>query len=301
MSGRARRMWMVTLGVLAAGLSAVAVAWACTPTADMTVDRASGPPGTQVTLTGTKFDQGIVEIRWATTDSAPIATAQGPDFSLTVTIPDAAPGYYQFGGVGYTRDGQAAGEAYVSFQVTAPAGQQTAPPAAPTQPGHRPAASRPDSRPSAERRPATDHAVTVAPAAHAAPADPAPAAAATPAAEPVAAAAPAAAQPAERPSRTSTTAAAPRRHAAPRAAAQRAPALRDPVAPVRLDRSTPARRTPSRDAWAPSGAARDQGAGLSAQLAVGAGLLGAGLVALFAGFGVAELRRRRAPAGRRRR
>src|SRR5436189_439849 len=105
MTAGVRRLWLMGLGIVAALLAAVAVAWACTPTAELRMDRSSGAPGTVVNLTGRGFSDGLVELRMDSTDSAPIATASGPTFAISMTIPETTPGWHVFGAVGYDADG----------------------------------------------------------------------------------------------------------------------------------------------------------------------------------------------------
>ncbi len=94
----------------------------------------------------------------------------------------------------------------------------------------------------------------------------------------------------------------------PAAPAAATPRQRDPFARSQRtgpqpypERTTPAAASETPDpaeVWTPKrgGAAEDASAGPSAQIAIGAGLLAVGLVALFGGFAVAEVRRRRATA-----
>jgi hypothetical protein len=71
-------------------------------------------------------------------------------------------------------------------------------------------------------------------------------------------------------------------------------ARHDPLVPAAKDRASHA-------PWAPAASPAGSGSGgIEAPLALGIGLLAAGLVALFAGFAVAEVRRRRSPVRSRR-
>ncbi|MDP9023286.1 MAG: hypothetical protein M3N57_11460, partial [Actinomycetota bacterium] len=57
----------------------------------------AGPAGTQVTVTVEGFADGPVEIRWDDRDGPLLATAEGPDFTVEVTVPaDASPGQHTF-------------------------------------------------------------------------------------------------------------------------------------------------------------------------------------------------------------
>lgn len=286
---RLQRWWMGIVAVLTAALGAVAVAWACTPTADMTIDPGSARAGMPVTITGTGFDQGIVEIRMDSTSSAPLATAQGPSFSVTLTVPETSPGYHTFGAVGYNAEGVAVGEASVPFEVTA---EESAPAqsVAPTVP-------RQSSPPAAGGKPVSG-ALERAPRAERPRAD----------REPVRASAPAAVAPAAEiataPLAADSATAAPAREARPPRAAAGAPrpfSALARVGRVELIPPAPERGRSPADPWQARSSAADQdSAGPGGQIAIGAGLLAVGLVALFGGFAVAELRRRRALAGARR-
>ena len=86
---------VLALSVLVA---VAALAWACVPTARITLSQSSGAPGTQVTVTGTGFNEGLITLRWndVTTLDTVQATGgnetQGHGFVKVVTIPAAAPG-----------------------------------------------------------------------------------------------------------------------------------------------------------------------------------------------------------------
>lgn len=57
----------------------------------------AGPAGTQVTITVAGFEGGPVEVRWDDRDGPVLATADGPDFTVEVTVPtDASPGRHTF-------------------------------------------------------------------------------------------------------------------------------------------------------------------------------------------------------------
>lgn len=295
MSGSQRRLWVGIVAVIATAMSAAAVAWACTPTADMTAGPGSGAPGTQVTFTGTGFDRGIVELRMDSTTSAPLATVQGPSFSVTLTVPETSPGYHTFGAVGYNSEGVAVGEASVPFEVTgasAEPAQSVAPtvPQSSGRPATRPATGAvervsPSPRSQADRR-SSDR--DVAPSAGT-PAVAAPGADELPAPAP----------------RTAVPDRADAVRSGQGARTARTPDSARPLGGIRRiepGAQEPARAAAPQDLWATSSNAGDeQNATPGGQLAIGAGLLAFGLVALFGGFAVAELRRRRALAGARRR
>jgi hypothetical protein len=98
--GRLPRALSVALAILAVAACGAAVAWACTPSAFISVQGAGGqdfgPAGSQATVQGSGFSDGAkVQIRWNSADGPTLATATGPRFSVAVTIPaNAADGVY---------------------------------------------------------------------------------------------------------------------------------------------------------------------------------------------------------------
>lgn len=287
MNRRARLMVLSILGTVSVCLAMAALAWACTPQAFISLSPSSGPPGTAVTVSGHGFVAGgRVDIRMGAVNGAPIATATGATFAVTVTIPQsAAAGYQLLGAIGYDTAGQAQGSAAQTFlvhsdAVAAPKAtqpgvrspQQQNPPSPVRGHGHAPSAVRPHhTTPAARSAPAT---VLFSAPAVANPTTPA------------TVVRPAASQPAA---------------ALPQApvdqAVHAAPQHRLGLAPV------PAAHVPSHaDSWPAAASGQTDTSSGSAwnQLTVGIGLLAIGLVALFGGFAVAELRRRRAPVRARR-
>ncbi|HVE46580.1 MAG TPA: hypothetical protein VNA57_07535 [Acidimicrobiales bacterium] len=115
----------VRLTALLVPLAAVAVgagglAWACVPMPFMSVQpRASGPPGSEVTVIGASFP-GPVDIRWNGHDGALLASAEGPDFSRMVKIPETPEGLYVVFGVARDPAGGVAATASAAFQVIGP-------------------------------------------------------------------------------------------------------------------------------------------------------------------------------------
>ena len=98
MKNRTRIVLSVVLA-LSALVGVAALAWACVPTARITLSQQSGPPGTIVTVNGTGFlPAGPVTIRW--NDEQALATVEasngddnaGHTFSANVQIPQAPPG-----------------------------------------------------------------------------------------------------------------------------------------------------------------------------------------------------------------
>ena len=311
MSDRARLLGLSLLAVTAAGLWVVAIAWACTPQAFVSLSPSSGPPGTVVTVSGRGFvADAPVEIRMGAVDSAPVATATGPTFAVTVAIPqDAAAGYRLVGATGYDRDGQVEGSTARAFRVTGTAAPSTAPARqAPASRHARPRHATPSpartpvrhSAPSQSRhalhpaRPALRGRPPAA-AVHAAPAHAAPATAVG--GTHALGAVNAGGQPAGKARTVSEVNVA--RHADGPWAwhARSARAHHAAAAPARRGATQTGRSAPWDVARAPDS---QRSGGPTTGLAIGAGLLAAGLVALFAGFAVAEVRRRRAPARTRR-
>src|SRR3954454_18928449 len=149
MTRRARVIWLSVVGIATAGLGVAAIAWACTPQAFISVSPSSGPAGSVVTVTGNRFAaDGRVELRVGSVDSAPIATATGPTFSVQVTIPqDAKPGQTVIiGALGYDQDGQPAAQPAAGFTIPGP---KTAAPAATRPAPKRATVERPASAPKA--------------------------------------------------------------------------------------------------------------------------------------------------------
>lgn len=90
---------MMFLGLIAC-LSAVQLAWACTPAATAESSSSAGPSGTIVKITGKGFlgpeaSSAPVEIRWNSPTGPVLTATNGPEFSVPVTIPqDATAGLF---------------------------------------------------------------------------------------------------------------------------------------------------------------------------------------------------------------
>ena len=84
---------------------------------ELRLSPASGPPGTQFVITGTGFAAGEVEIHWGDQSGPILATATGPDFSVTAEVPESAPNSRPV--VAVVRNGTAVSTSSASFQVTA--------------------------------------------------------------------------------------------------------------------------------------------------------------------------------------
>lgn len=127
--------------VMLSGLSAVvvlmaaSVAWACIPQPRLITlqPRASGPAGTKVTVAALGFDPGRAEIRWNAGDGELLGTANGPEFSVEVIIPDSDVGLYQMVVLARSASGEIGNTNTVSFEVTGE-GESAGTPPSPTQP-----------------------------------------------------------------------------------------------------------------------------------------------------------------------
>lgn len=284
MNRRTRLMVLSTLGAASVCLAMAALAWACTPQAFISLSPSSGLPGTVVTVSGHGFvSGGPVEVRMGAVNGAPITTATGSTFAVTVTIPQSAAGGYQtLGAIGYDTSGQAQGSAAATFLVQrdAPAPLTPKQPAGRLQHGHTPPAAR------SHHTTPVAHSHHPTPAARSAPAlvvSSTPAVTGTPTPAPV-----------FRPAASLPAVALPQApvHKALRLAPHHDLLVSEPKARIVASHAQP---------WPAASAPTDthSGGGVN-PLALGIGLLATGLVALFAGFAVAEVRRRRAPVRARR-
>ena len=274
-----RRITMATFSVVAPLLLVgAAVAWACTPSAYISVEPARGAAGSHVTLYGLEFADGPVQIYW-NSNGPLIGTTRGPEFTTGVFIPQsAATGTGYVYAVGMNRDGTVAGAARAAFVVT---GANSSPPPGGGQTGGTPGRTAPSvggSRAASPASPAVGARPGVSGGGGAAPAPAVPGAPGSGAgiAAPVGAAAPAGAAPGA----VGT--------AAPGAAA---------------DAGVPSEAAVSGDLWSGFRSGGEAPALLGppppssgSGSALGVGLIGAGLVALFAGTLVAVTRPRRSAA-----
>ena len=85
-----------------------------------TVAPSSGPAGSRITVTGTGFDPGPVDIRWGGASGPVIGAGMGPDFTVEATVPDEPAGT-RSSVVAVPRDGGEA-SAPAAFVVAPPAG-----------------------------------------------------------------------------------------------------------------------------------------------------------------------------------
>jgi hypothetical protein len=90
---KARRL--TALAFLASLTALAGAAWACGPSfGPLAVSPSQGQPGSKMTVSGSGFHDGSVEIRWNGPNGPLLATASGHDFSVRVTVPDVNPGVY---------------------------------------------------------------------------------------------------------------------------------------------------------------------------------------------------------------
>ena len=91
------RLSLLGLLVLTVSAAVAALAWACVPTANISLSPQSGPAGTLVTVKGTGFYQGTVSISWNGTEPLGVVDVtdgteqQGYGFTTQVTVPSTAP------------------------------------------------------------------------------------------------------------------------------------------------------------------------------------------------------------------
>ena len=86
---------MAAVGGLAGGLLVLAgVAFACTPQAMIQVSAPSAPAGETITVTGNDFQAAPVSIHLTSASGPVLGTAQGPQFSTPITVPDASVGIH---------------------------------------------------------------------------------------------------------------------------------------------------------------------------------------------------------------
>lgn len=111
---RAAATGLVAAAVVTVALLGLGPASAATV---LTVSPASGPPGTEMVVTGSGFAALPVEIRWGGLSGPVIATAAGPAFSVPATVPDSLPNSVPVMAV--VTNGNSVSTSSASFQVTA--------------------------------------------------------------------------------------------------------------------------------------------------------------------------------------
>lgn len=94
--------------------------WACVPQPLISLQpSASGPPGSQLALTGLAFGQGPVEVRWNAVDGPLLAQGSGPTISGPINVPQTPEGLYSIIAFNRAPDGTVGSSSRASFQVTA--------------------------------------------------------------------------------------------------------------------------------------------------------------------------------------
>ena len=115
-----------SFGLLTALVAALVLLWAAPGWADpeLRVSPAAGAAGSEVTVSGTGFEETEVEIRWGSRSGPLLGTAQGPAFTVTLQVPDSPPNSYPV--VAVFTAGNTVTTSNASFQVT-PAAEPAVP------------------------------------------------------------------------------------------------------------------------------------------------------------------------------
>lgn len=117
------RRWFICLALVAVVFCTGGLAWACVPVPQALTSLApssSGPPGAEVTVNGLGYDEGPIEVRWNGVGGQRLASTNGPNFSVPVTIPDAMEGLYAIVVVSRAPDGSIGSAGSAAFQVVLP-------------------------------------------------------------------------------------------------------------------------------------------------------------------------------------
>lgn len=300
-----RRNCIVLLGAMGVLAATAALAWACTPQSFINLNPTSARSGDTVTVTGKGFISGPVEIHWNGTNGPLLTTATGPSFTVNVTIPSTGPGTYYVQGVARTGDGAIIGNAVRALQVQAAPAASPSPKTSAPATNNAAAAPAPSSKPTATAPTRTHAQGQKSPVSHARPV-----ASNHPSISRSSAShsdhAPAPSTPAIAKGKSGQAVFADSLPPVPSAAKSATslggwhpfnqshiPSLVGGPAAGHATTGNP--RSGLSGGIHPTGKAITGGSG--SQLAIGAGVLGLGLVLLFGGFAIAEVRRRRVPAG----
>ncbi len=124
-----RRLCVLSLVVLGSFSGWAALAWACTPQASIHVNPTDGRAGDSVAVTGEGFTANTaVQFRWDSSSGPLLATAntaKDGTVALNVTVPDAGPGVYYLQATAHTPDGYTATPSR-AFRLLAPAAPEPA-------------------------------------------------------------------------------------------------------------------------------------------------------------------------------
>src|SRR5688572_13056053 len=93
------RTIMLALALAAVTVAGAALAWACTPTANVSSQGSFGAgvgaAGTPATVAVSGYSEGAaVQVHWNGADGPVLATGTGPAFTTQVTIPNVPDGIY---------------------------------------------------------------------------------------------------------------------------------------------------------------------------------------------------------------
>ncbi len=113
-----RRGGVLCLACAASVLASAAIAWACVPASYLWMEPAFGTPGKAVTVHGEQFEGGSVEVRWGSETGPLLATAPSANFTATIEIPSAADGVYTVLALTRNADGSIREWARTPFEVT---------------------------------------------------------------------------------------------------------------------------------------------------------------------------------------
>lgn len=106
---------LVILGVLLVSAASLS---ACVPQPIIWLQpKASGPPGTEVAVSGSSFNADPIEVRWNALDGPQLGGAEGPEFSTSFLVPEAPPGLYVVVALSRDRNGTVSSRATSSFEV----------------------------------------------------------------------------------------------------------------------------------------------------------------------------------------
>jgi len=88
-AGRRRHVTFATM-LVAAFVVPVAIAWACNPQAQISLDKTTYQPGSTITVSGSYFPNAQPVTVSGPSGSTTVTTSSGGGFSTTMTAPSAA-------------------------------------------------------------------------------------------------------------------------------------------------------------------------------------------------------------------